>query len=117
MYCLRRIPFFVVVLYISIVVVSGQTPSSIIGLRPVISGLDSPVYLTNAGDGSNRLFVLEQRGVVKVIQPGESTATVFLDVSPLVSSSGGERGLLGLAFHPQYSINHRFFIFYTRATD
>jgi glucose/arabinose dehydrogenase len=117
MYCLRRIPFFVVVLYISIVVVSGQTPSSIIGLRPVISGLDSPVYLTNAGDGSNRLFVLEQRGMVKVIQPGESTATVFLDVSPLVSSSGGERGLLGLAFHPQYSINHRFFIFYTRATD
>lgn len=89
----------------------------VIGLRPVVSSLNNPVYMTHAGDGSNRMFIVEQRGKIKVLQPGALAPTIFLDVTPLVSSDGGERGLLGLAFHPQYSTNHRFFIFYTRRTD
>src|SRR5262249_5065595 len=80
-----------------------------IQLTPVVSGLSSPTFVTNAHDGSNRLFILERRGVVRVLQPGSSTPTTFLDITPKVVS-GGEQGLLGLAFHPQYSTNGRFFV-------
>jgi len=85
-------------------------------LRTVVNSLSSPVYVTNAHDGSNRLFILEQAGRIKVLQPGSNTPTVFLDIVSRVLS-GGERGLLGLAFHPQYSTNRRFFVYYTRQTD
>ena len=85
-------------------------------LEPVLSGLNSPVYVTNAHDGHNRLFIVEQPGRIKVLQPGASTATVFLDITSRVLS-GGERGLLGLAFHPQFSTNRRFFVDYTRQSD
>jgi glucose/arabinose dehydrogenase len=85
-----------------------------IQLESVFSGLSSPVYVTNAHDGTNRLFVVQQSGVIRVAQPGSSTLTTFLDITSRVLS-GGERGLLGLAFHPLYSINGRFFVYYTRA--
>jgi hypothetical protein len=81
-----------------------------------MEGLDQPLFLTGARDGSNRLFVVEQPGRIKVLQPGERTPTVFLDISNKVKA-GGENGLLGLAFHPQYPENHRFFVCYTRALD
>jgi len=87
-----------------------------IQLTPVVSGLTNPVFVGNAGDGLNRLFIVEQAGLIKVLQPGESTPTVFLDIRAKILS-GGERGLLGLAFHPQYSTNGRFFVFYTRPGD
>ena len=85
-------------------------------LQPVLSNLSSPVLLTNARDGSNRLFVVEQPGRVQVLQPGASTPSVFLDITSKVLS-GGERGLLGLAFHPQFSGNRRLFVNYTRRPD
>jgi glucose/arabinose dehydrogenase len=86
-------------------------------LVPVVaSGLTSPVFVGHAGDGSNRLFIVELGGTLRVLQPGASSATVFLDVRAKVLA-GGERGLLGLAFHPQYGGNGRFFVFYTRAGD
>jgi glucose/arabinose dehydrogenase len=85
-------------------------------LVAVLSGLASPVYLTNAHDGSNRLFIIEQAGRIKVLQPGAIAPTLFLDITPRVLA-GGERGLLGLAFHPQFSTNHRFFVDYTRQPD
>ncbi|MEN3331608.1 MAG: hypothetical protein V7641_973 [Blastocatellia bacterium] len=85
-------------------------------LVAVLSGLASPVYLTNAHDGSNRLFIVEQAGRIKVLQPGATAPTVFLDITARVLA-GGERGLLGLAFHPQFSTNHRFFVDYTRQPD
>jgi glucose/sorbosone dehydrogenase/all-beta uncharacterized protein len=87
-----------------------------IQLSTVVSGLASPVFVGHAGDGLNRLFILEQAGIIKVLQPGSSTPTVFLDIRSKIVS-GGERGLLGLAFHPQYSTNGRFFVYYTRAGD
>jgi hypothetical protein len=74
------------------------------------------VFVGHAGDGTNRLFIVEQDGIIKVLQPGMSTPTVFLNVRTTVMT-GGERGLLGLAFHPQYASNGRFFIFYTRRPD
>ncbi len=87
-----------------------------IQLTPVVSGLASPVFVGNAGDGSNRLFIVEQAGIIKVLQPGSSTPTVFLDIRTKVVS-GGERGLLGLAFHPNYPTDRRFFVYYTRVGD
>ena len=72
-----------------------------IRLDPVLQGLSSPVYITNAHDDSNRLFIVEQAGRIKVLAPGAPTPTVFLDITSKVLS-GGERGLLGLAFHPQF---------------
>ena len=88
-----------------------------ITLVPVVSGgLASPVFVGHAGDGSNRLFVIEQPGDVRVLQPGASTTTVFLDIRSRILA-GGERGLLGLAFHPRYASNGRFFVYYTRADD
>lgn len=85
-------------------------------LEPVLAGLSSPVYVTGAKDGSNRLFIVEQGGRIKVLQPGATTPAVFLDISSRVLF-GGERGLLGLAFHRDFSNNRRFFLDYTRQPD
>lgn len=85
-------------------------------LEPVLAGLSSPVLVTHAADGSGRLFVVEQPGRILVLPPGGSVPTVFLDIRTRISS-GGERGLLGLAFHPGYETNRRFFVNYTRVTD
>ena len=86
-------------------------------LEPVATGLSSPVFMTHGGDGSNRLYVVERPGVVRVVVPGDSEATVFLDIRNRVNAGGNEQGLLGLAFHPDYAVNRRFFVFYTRAGD
>jgi uncharacterized protein (TIGR03437 family) len=94
---------------------SAQTT---IQLIQVLSGLSSPVYVTSARDGSNRLFIVEQTGRIKILPPGATTplATPFLNLSAKIVT-GGERGLLGLAFHPQYTTNRRFFVNYTRQPD
>ena len=85
-------------------------------LQPVLTGLSSPLFVTHAHDGSNRLFFVEQTGLIKVLQPGATAATVFLDVTGK-RLLGDERGLLGLAFHPQFASNRQFFINYTRVGD
>lgn len=95
--------------------VSGQLPFRL--QQNVFTGLSSPVFLTNARDGTRRIFIVQQRGLIRVAQPGSSTLTDYLNASGVVSQSGGERGLLGLAFHPQFSTNRRFFIYYTRPSD
>ena len=88
-------------------------PAFPVTLVPVVTSLSGPLYVTNAHDGSNRLFFVEQSGMIKVVQPGSLTPTVFLNISAKVHNSG-EQGLLGLAFHPQFSTNRRFFVHYTR---
>jgi hypothetical protein len=85
-------------------------------LTPVVSGLSNPIFVGHAGDGSGRLFIVEQDGIVRVLQPLQSAPTLFLDVRTRVAAVG-EQGLLGLAFHPQYVRNGRFFVYYTRAGD
>jgi glucose/arabinose dehydrogenase len=88
-----------------------------IRLTPVVSsGIANATFVGNAGDGSNRLFIVEQAGLVDVLQPNSSTPTTFLDIRAKVVF-GGEQGLLGLAFHPLYSTNGRFFVYYTRTGD
>jgi glucose/arabinose dehydrogenase len=89
-----------------------------IALRQVASGLSLPVELVSAKDGSNRLFIVEQGGRIRILQNGSVLATPFLDISGTsVISAGGERGLLGLAFHPNYTVNGAFYVFYTRTGD
>ncbi|MGD9648749.1 MAG: sorbosone dehydrogenase family protein, partial [Pirellulales bacterium] len=75
-----------------------------------------PILLTHAGDGSNRVFVPTQQGVIYVLaDPQASTASVFLDMTAKVSydDKTNEEGFLGLAFHPQYRENGQFFVYYT----
>ena len=84
-------------------------------LLPVATGFERPVYLTHAGDGSGRLFVVEQPGRVRIISSGKLQPEAFLDLSALVNSRKNERGLLGLAFHPQYARNGYFFVHYSAA--
>jgi glucose/arabinose dehydrogenase len=112
----------------ALLVYTGQSsgkPNQLAATQPVpyqlveiARGLTRPVYLTNAGDGSGRLFVVEQRGKILIIKDGTLLDKPFLDVSGLVSrealgSGYTERGLLGLAFHPDYKQNGQFFIDYT----
>lgn len=74
--------------------------------------LNDPVGITTAGDDSGRLFILEQDGLILIYQNGALLSTPFLDMRDQVLS-GGERGLLGLAFHPQYAQNGYFYVNYT----
>ncbi|MEJ7700395.1 MAG: PQQ-dependent sugar dehydrogenase [Pyrinomonadaceae bacterium] len=92
----------------------AQTPS--FRLQPFLSGLSSPLLATNAKDGSKRLFVVQQGGIIKVVQPGSSAATDFINIRSKIVA-GGEQGLLGLAFHPQFAANGYFFVNYTRISD
>jgi hypothetical protein len=96
----------------SLVVADAQA----IYLQPRLAGLAAPVLVTNAGDGSHRLFVVELAGVIKVVPSAGESPSVFLDIAHRVLD-GGERGLLGLAFHPQHVSNDRFFVHYTREPD
>ena len=91
---------------------SSPPPGAIdLALEPVATGFSFPLLLT-APAGDARLFVVEKGGPIKVVKNGSVLATPFLDVSSLISN-GGEQGLLGLAFDPQYASNGRFFISYT----
>jgi glucose/arabinose dehydrogenase len=83
----------------------------------VTSGLVEPIGITNAGDGSGRLFVNERGGRVMVIEAdGSLRGEPFVDLSSRLVA-GGERGLLGLAFHPDFAQNGRLFVHYSRAGD
>jgi len=87
-----------------------------VSLRLVASGLELPVAVANAGDGSGRLFIAEQAGRIRAVKNGALLPTPFLDITALTDADG-ERGLLGLAFHPQYAANRKFYVFYTRTSD
>lgn len=91
----------------------ADDPLPVIALQEVASGFDKPVHVTHAGDGSGRLFVVEQDGVVRIIEHGKVRGTPFLDIRSRVSS-GGEKGLLSIAFHPRYAENGLFYVNYTR---
>lgn len=119
---MRRIGMFaLLVMLIGVTVAAGQdvaVPSAppdgtAYELVEVASGFVRPVFLTHAGDGSGRSFIVEQNGRIFVMQDGNVLGTPFLDASSLVSRDANERGLLGLAFHPKYAENGFFYINYT----
>jgi hypothetical protein len=80
-------------------------------LQEVVAGLSAPLFLT-APDGDPRLFIVERAGRIRIVQSGNLLATPFLDLSARVSTAG-ERGLLSMAFDPQYASNGVFFIYFT----
>jgi hypothetical protein len=97
-------------------------PGTLVQSVPILStGLSSPIGIANAGDGSGRLFVVERCGQIRILENGALRATPFLNLGAApgtdVISCGGERGLLGLAFHPSYETNGLFYVYYTRKSD
>jgi len=84
-----------------------------LSFQQVATGLASPVFVTNAGDGTGRLFILEKPGRIRIVKNGSLLTTPFLNISSKVRSTGGEQGLLGLAFHPSYGSNGYFYVAYT----
>ncbi len=100
--------------------VSSVSPASVTPLEPsklvfqeVTSGLTSPVFITNAKDGSGRIFIVEQPGRIRIIKNGNLLATPFLDIQSMIRSTGSEQGLVALAFHPLYGTNGKFYVAYT----
>ncbi len=86
--------------------------ASRIVLDQIVSGLRYPVDINHAADGSSRLFVIEQEGRIRIIRNGSLESTPFLDIQDRVQCCG-ERGLLGVAFHPDYQTNGYFYVNYT----
>lgn len=92
--------------------ISAQT----IAINSFASGFSSPVAIAHAGD--SRLFVVQQGGAIRILNSNASiNATNFLTLTTAVISTGSERGLLGLAFHPNYATNGYFYVYYTRSGD
>jgi len=91
-------------------------PLPALSFETVATGFERPTFVTGAGDGSGRLFVVEKRGTIQVVRDGQVAAQPFLDIRSHITDSGNEQGLLGLAFHPRFAENGRFFVFYTAAS-
>ncbi len=115
---MQRAPARLIVTLISAVVVAACSPSAspssgvAVNVTVAVNGFDSPVDVANAGDGSGRMFVVEQAGRIRLVKSGALFERPFLDITGRIAS-GGERGLLGLAFHPDYPTDPRFFVNYT----
>ncbi len=106
----RTFLFFLAVL---LVVSKGNGQQDPISLQSIASGFSSPVDITHAND--DRLFIVEKPGRIRIIEAdGDVLSTPYLDIQGRVNSTAGERGLLGLAFHPAYADNGYFFVNYTR---
>jgi glucose/arabinose dehydrogenase len=91
-----------------------STPSTSSNLEPYVSGLRSPTYVATAPGEPERLYVVEQDGTIRYVE-GRRIAGTFLDLRDQVGS-GGERGLLSMAFSPRYETDHLFYVDYTDKT-
>src|SRR5206468_9374324 len=80
--------------------------------QPIANGLDSPLGISSTPSEPNRLYIVEQPGLVRVLDGGKLLEQPFLDIRDQVVS-GGEQGLLSLAFDPDYATNHLFYVDYT----
>jgi glucose/arabinose dehydrogenase/uncharacterized cupredoxin-like copper-binding protein len=97
-----------------VVTPGGTLPGSpAIQLVKVAEGLADPVNVAAPNDGSNRLFVVERPGRIRIVDDGQLLEAPFLDIVEIVKSDYLEQGLLGLAFHPDYATNGRFFVYFT----
>jgi len=83
-------------------------------LQTFTTGMSSPILIRSANDGSGRLFVVQQGGIIRIFLPGQRDTVQFIDLSSKISG-GGERGLLGLTFHPNFATNGKFYVNYTAA--
>ncbi|MGB0911784.1 MAG: PQQ-dependent sugar dehydrogenase, partial [Nitrospirales bacterium] len=99
--------------------------SSTVPIKPTIqfelsaistNNLHKPIFLTHAENKNGRLYIVEQKGKIRILEKGRILSKPFLDISTMLAT-GGEQGLLGLAFHPNYQKNGRYFINYVRKQD
>ena len=90
--------------------------SPAITLTRIASGFAQPVHVTHAGDSSGRLFVVERSEVIRIIKGGAVLPTPFFDISEQVQSTGGEQGLLSVAFPPDFVGKQYFYVDYTNRT-
>jgi glucose/arabinose dehydrogenase len=115
------------IIFLVLVVISGLAvgvgwaaepaqPSATAHLQLVVSGLVAPLDFQSARDGTGRFFIVEQGGTIRILKAKKLLAAPFLNISSIIVS-GGETGLLGLAFHPLYKTNGRFFVNYTRRVN
>jgi len=113
--------FAAILLFFAAVVGFAQTPAPYTArLQPFLLGLSRPILIRSSPDNTKRLFIVQQAGIIKVVQPGSTTPTDFINLSSKVvqpTSTGDERGLLGMTFHPQYATNGKFYVNYTRVGD
>lgn len=108
----RKSKFFLCVFLLGYFVSRPVNAQPVIGFTFFLSSdLSSPVDLANAGDQSNRLFIVQKGGIIRIFNGTILLPTPFLDITPLVVSDG-ERGLLSVAFHPDYETNRYFYIYY-----
>lgn len=92
-----------------------STAQPIISLTPVVTtGLNAPVQLVNAGDGSGRVFIVQQGGTVRAYNAAFNFLDTFVSVSNV--TVGGEQGLLSMAFHPNYATNGLFYVYYVNSS-
>ena len=87
-------------------------PSRVV-FQEVASGFTQPLFITNAADGSGRIFIVERGGLIKILKNGVVVSAPFLDIHSIIKSNSSEQGLLALAFHPSYETNGEFFVVYT----
>ena len=97
--------------------VSSNPAGALARLETVASGFDRPLFVTHSGDGSGRLFVVEQGGKIRIVRDGIVLPAPFLDLTGRLDESSGERGLLGLAFAPDFATSRRFFVAHTARTS
>ncbi len=102
---------------VGLLTVAGLTPSGAsaasVRLMRVATGFDQPLFVTGAGTDDSRLFVVEKPGRIRVVKNDKLLATPFLNITRVVNDEDNERGLLGLAFHPNYQSNRLFYVNYT----
>lgn len=107
---MNRIYGYAAAVWVSLHVCVFAAPA--VDLQPVVTGIDRPVAITNAGDGSGRLFITLRAGHVLIVGSQGLIDTPFLNISSLTTTDG-ERGLLSIAFHPSYRTNGLFYVNYT----
>ncbi len=95
----------------------SNSNSFTLDIQPIADELRRPIFVTHAGDGSGRLFIVEQPGRISVFENGRRRDELFLDIAEKITTSGNEQGLLGLAFHPDYENNGFFYVNYSRQGD
>src|SRR6187399_2333630 len=106
---------YVLVTFVLLIAVICNAQYKLQNAFPSMLPFSNPVEFVNAGDGSNRLFILQQNGMVYVINnsPATSLKKIFINLTSKVTQGGAETGLLGMAFHPNYENNRYFFVSYT----
>jgi len=93
-----------------------NAPIPDLAFQEIVAGFENPTHVTHAGDGSGRLFVVEQAGTIRIVENGKVLPQPFLDIRDRVER-GGEKGLLSVAFHPRYRENGLFYVDYTTRTN